>query len=153
MKLALNWHKPLTLCRADKEDDGIYTIPLDDIPTEPGIYIFLRTHGSKSEALYVGKADNLRSRIEDQLNNLKLMKGIENAANGKRLVAYEEFVPRSGQQQKKALRRMETAFIRHYVSYGHQLLNKQGTKVVKDSIASERSALRKFIPKELYFEP
>ncbi|MCX6903293.1 MAG: hypothetical protein NTW03_07415 [Verrucomicrobia bacterium] len=63
MNLALNWHKPLTL-KADKDGNGIYTIALDDVPTEPGIYVFLRTHGSTSEALYVGKADNLRSRIK-----------------------------------------------------------------------------------------
>lgn len=81
------------------------------------------------------------------------MRGIENAATGKRLLAFAEFVPKQGQQQTKALRRMETAYIRHYLSDGHQLLNKQGTKIAKDSIASERSYLKKFIPKNVYFEP
>lgn len=152
MKLALKWHKPLTL-KADKDGYGIYAIPLDDIPIEPGIYVFLRSHGSTSEALYVGKADNLRSRVKQHLNNLKLMKGIEKAATGKRLLAFAEFVPKQGQQQTKALRRMETAYIRYYLSVGDRLLNKQGTRIAKDSIASERSNLKKFIPKDLYFEP
>lgn len=151
MNLALKWHKPLTL-KADKDGNGIYTITLDDIPTEPGIYVFLRTHGSASEALYVGKGKNLRTRIKQHLNNLKLMKGIEKAATGKRLLAFAEFVPKQGQQQAKALRRIETAYIRLYLSDGHQLLNKQGTKIAKDTIASERSDLKKFIPKDLYYE-
>ena len=151
MKLLLRWHKPLTL-KADKEGNAIYLVPLDDIPTEPGIYVFLRTHGSTYEAQYLGKAGNLRSRIEQQLNNLKLMRGIEHAATGKRLLAFAVFISKRGQQQTKALKRMEIAYIRHYLSEGHQLLNKQGTKIVKDSIASERSALKKFIPKDLYFE-
>jgi predicted GIY-YIG superfamily endonuclease len=151
MKLALKWHKPLTL-RADKHGVLIYTVPLTGIPTKPGIYIFLRTHGSSSEALYVGRADNLHSRIKQHLNNLKLMRGIEKASTGKRLLVFAEFVPKTGQQQNRALRLLETAFIRHYLSYGHQLLNVQGTKIAKDSIASERSDLKKFIPKELYFE-
>jgi hypothetical protein len=47
------------------------------------------------------------------------MKGIEKAATGKRLLAFAEFVPKQGQQQTKALRRMETAYIRHYLSDGH----------------------------------
>ena len=152
MNLTLKWHKPLVL-KADKDGNGIYIVPLNDIPTEPGIYIFLRTHGSTSEALYVGKANNLRSRIKQHLNNLKLMKGIENAETGKRFLAFAEFIPKQGQQQTKALCRIETAYIRHYLSDGHQLLNKQGTKMAKDSIASERSYLRKFIPKDFYFEP
>lgn len=152
MNLALNWQKPLTL-KTDTSGNGIYIVPLDDISTEPGIYIFLRTHGRAFEALYVGKADNLRSRVKQHLNNLQLMKGIEKAATGKRLLALAEFIPKQGQQQAKALRRIETAYIRHYLSYGHQLINKQGTKIAKDSIASKRSNLKKFIPKDLYFEP
>jgi hypothetical protein len=151
MKLALRWHKPLTL-KADKQGNDIYLIPFDKIPTEPGIYVFLRTHGSTFEALYLGKAENLRLRIKQQSNNLRLMRGIEHAATGKRLLAFAKFVSKRGQQQRKALQRMETAYIRHYLSQGDQLLNKQGTKIVKDSIASERSALKKFIPKDLYFE-
>jgi hypothetical protein len=152
MKLALQWYKPLTL-RIDREGNGIYTVSLNEIPTEPGIYFFLRTHGRKSEVLYVGKADRLRSRIKQQLNNLSLMRGIERAATGKRLLAFARFIPKQAQQQTKALRRMETAYIRHYLADGHKLINKQGTKIAKDSIASERSQLRKLIPKELYFEP
>jgi hypothetical protein len=152
MKLALKWHKPLAL-KADKDGNGIYTIPLDDIPTKPGIYIFLRNHCSVFKALYIGKADNLRSRIKQQLNNLRLMRGIETSATGKRLLAFGEFIPKQGQQQTKALQRMEKAYIRHYLADGHQLFNKQGTKIARDSIASERSTLRKFIPQYLYFEP
>jgi hypothetical protein len=152
MKLALQWYKPLAL-KIDKDGNGIYTVTLGDIPTVPGIYLFLRTHGRKSEVLYVGKADQLRLRIKQQLNNLKLMKGIERAATGKRLLAFAKFIPKQAQQQTKALRRIETAYIRHYLADGHKLINKQGTKIAKDTIASDRSQLRKLIPKEIYFEP
>jgi hypothetical protein len=152
MELALQWYKPLPL-KIDNDGGGIYTVSLDNIPTVPGIYFFLRTHGNKSEVLYVGKADQLRLRVKQQLNNLKLMKGIERAATGKRLLAFAKFIPKQAQQQKKALKRMETAYIRHYLADGHKLINIQGTKIKKDSIASDRPALKKLIPKEIYFEP
>ena len=38
-----------------------------------GVYIFGRRWGSQFEALYVGKASNIRSRAKGHLNNLRLL--------------------------------------------------------------------------------
>jgi hypothetical protein len=151
MDLRLRWHQPLAL-EIDRNSNGIYTVDLDAIPWAPGIYVFLRVHGSTSEALYIGKAALLQSRIRQHLNNLKLMKGIENAATGSRFLAFAEFISKPGQQQAKALKLLETAYIRYFLSNGDQLLNKQGTRISKSRVVSERSHLRKFIPKTLFFE-
>jgi hypothetical protein len=74
MDLHLEWGVPHRLRRST--GDGIYEVDLSHIPEVPGIYIFLRVHGNLREALYVGKANNLRARIKQQLNVVKLMRGI-----------------------------------------------------------------------------
>ena len=151
MDLQLKWHKPLSL-RDNSANNGIYTIDLDCLPDAPGIYIFLRVHGRTHEALYVGKANSLCTRVPQQLNNVKLMKGIENAANGSRKLAFAEFIAKKGQQQTRALRAIERSLIRYYLALGDQLLNIQGTRIVKHTLASERTDLKKFIPQTIYFE-
>ena len=56
----------------------------DSIPTESGVYIFGREHGDAAAPLYIGKALNLRRRIEQQLNSVRLMTGIREAQSGGR---------------------------------------------------------------------
>jgi hypothetical protein len=149
MDLSLKWHEHLTI---QSTITGIYDVDaLDKIPNTPGIYIFLRVHGKKHEALYVGKAISLKSRIKQQLNNLKLMKGIESAAQGKRLLVFAEFKAKRGQQVKKLLS-IEHALIRHYLALGNPLLNVKGARIVKNSVMSERTEMKQFIPGTLYFE-
>ena len=151
MDLQLKWHRPLSLWD-DSANNGIYTTDLDKLPDTPGIYIFLRIHGSTHEALYVGKANCLCTRVPQQLNNVKLMKGVENAANGSRRLAFAEFISKKGQQQARALKAIEGSLIRYYLARGDQLLNVQGTRIVKHTLHSERTDLRKFIPQTIYFE-
>ncbi len=151
MELRLKWHKPLPLTD-DSENNGVYAVDLDCITSTPGVYIFVRVHGEKTECLYVGKATNLRSRVKTQLNNSKLMQGVKNAAGGKRELVFGEFVAKSGQQKEKSLLAMERTLIRHYLSKGNQLLNIKGTRIVKNSVSSERPALKHFIPRMIYYE-
>lgn len=82
MKLLLNWHRSVKLGKFP------YGTGTAEIPTTAGIYVFLRVHGVSAEALYVGKATNLKSRIKQQLNKLKLMTAILNATNGERRIAF-----------------------------------------------------------------
>jgi hypothetical protein len=149
MDLHLNWGTRLRLTRSVK---GIYDVILDDIPEAIGIYIFFRIHGNVSAALYIGKADNLRLRVTQQLNTVRLMKGIENARTGNRYLIWATFKQKQGQQVARCLRTIERALIRHYLSKGDELLNVQGAKIRKHSLTSERTAMRKFIPKKIYFE-
>lgn len=152
MDLYLKWNNRIPLI-AVSSGNGIYDVALDRIPEKPGIYIFLRVHGTKKhEALYVGKATSLKSRIKQQLNNAKLMTGIMNSPNGSRTLVFGEFIAKPGQQLDKSLLRIEHALMRHYLAIGDQLLNVKGARIVKDSLTSERPELKSFIPSTIYFE-
>lgn len=140
MKLNLQWHHSVKLGKFP------YSSGITKIPASAGIYVFLRVHGSSAEALYVGKATNLKSRIKQQMNNLKLMTGIQKAANGERRLVFAEFISRPGQQVAKAIPLCEKALIRYYLAQGHGLVNIQGTKLQFHELDSARSDLRKFLP-------
>lgn len=150
MDIQLYWHKPLNLY--DGSDSNlIYDINLDAVPTSAGIYLFAREYGQSVSILYVGKGTNLRSRLKSQLNNVRLMRAIQNAPKGYRILTFAELATRS-QQLDKALRIVESSFIRHYVVEGHELLNVQGTIIKIHTINSERNHLKKFVPKVIYTE-
>ena len=78
MKIKVEWNKPVQLHKA-KNSNFIYLLDLDKIPNVAGIYIFARKFDKYYEALYVGKSEHLRNRVNRHLNNLKLMKYMENA--------------------------------------------------------------------------
>lgn len=151
MDLHLEWHSPLPL-KDDSANNGVYAVNLERIPKAAGIYIFLRVHGKTAECLYVGKAMRLRDRVKTQLNNSKLMQGIKKSATGKRHLFFCEFKAKQGQKEKTSLLAVERTLIRHYLSLGDQLLNIQGTRLVKHSVSSLRPALKKFLPQIIYFE-
>jgi hypothetical protein len=137
----LTWLKPQPL------NSYPYQPVLADIPQTGGVYFFYRKHGDSFEVFYVGKASNLRGRVKSQLNNLKLMNGIHNAANGSRFLAYAEVSFRQGQQEKPTIHAAEKIMIRHFVDEGHQLLNIQGKKISVQVLTSKRpTALNKLVP-------
>lgn len=140
MKLGLQWHRSVEIGKFP------YSTLLDKIPKTAGVYVFLRVHGSTAEALYVGKANNLRVRIKQQFNNLNLMNGVKAAPNGTRRLVYAEFVPKPGQQKSKALPICEKTLIRYYLAQGHNLLNIQGAKLRFHELDADRIDLKKFLP-------
>ena len=151
MELELRWHKPISL---KPSHERIYTLNEDLIPEQPGIYVFLRVHGKIQEALYVGKAENLKARLRQQLDTVRLMKGIQNAETGYRRVGFAEFIPKRGQRTKKCLLMIERAIIRHSLSEGCNLLNKQGTRIANHTITSVAPPPKRkhFLPKTILFE-
>lgn len=139
MKLNMQWHKPRFL-KVSKT--LIYDCDnFENIPSSGGIYCFARQHGSNIAPLYIGKASNLQSRIKQQLNSVKLMKGIKNAGNGKRVLIIGEFIAGRGQQQPVCLGILERAFIKQALSEGHDLLNIQGTKMKYHRICSKGTSV------------
>ncbi len=65
----------------------IYSCDLEQIPEDAGIYVFARCFGEVSlSAFCKEKAQSVRGRIKQQLNNTKLMKGIENSKIGPRVL-------------------------------------------------------------------
>ncbi len=151
MELGLFWHRPITLRSGDKEN-LIYTVNEEKIHNAPGIYIFARKYGSAMEPLYVGRAVDLQTRIIQQLNNTRLMVGIKKAAAGHRTLLLAELETKPGQQLDKALKIVESAFIKHYLTEGYDLLNVQGTQLRRHTILSERKHFRKYIPNTVYVE-
>ncbi len=140
MKLSVTWHSPIRLpipvSRLHRDFD------LDALPREPSIYLFARRFGGRTEALYVGKATSLRSRIKQQLNNLRLMQAIDDAAIGPRMLIYGTLNCRPGQRISAVLDIVESALIAHLTEEGHPLINKLGTKLPVDVISFEGNLTR-----------
>jgi hypothetical protein len=149
MDFHLEWHKPLSLRRSR---NGIYTVPVEKIPDVAGVYIFFREFGESQKALYVGKARNLKGRIKQQLDVVRLMRGVENAPKGARQLAFGVLKNKPGHNLETSLARIERALIRHYVSRGDELLNIHGSNITKHRLTSERTVLCGLIDKNIYFE-
>jgi len=71
--------------------------------------VFARRWGGGFEALYVGKANNIRARVKQQLNNVRLMQHLKDARNGSRVVLAGEFVAHGRQSLPACLPLIEKA--------------------------------------------
>jgi hypothetical protein len=122
------------------------------LPRAAGIYIFGRRYAKTFEALYVGKANNIRSRVKGQLGNLRLMLHVKNAEAGKRIVLAGLFICKPGQRTAKGLVLTERAMIRYFLSEGHDLVNRQGTRLRRHEIMSDGKHPKRFFPRLMYLE-
>jgi hypothetical protein len=151
MNLHLEWARPMQL-KDGTPQNLIYSVDVAKIPRVAGVYVFGRRWGAEFEALYVGKANDIRSRVNGQLNNLKLMQHLKNATGGKRIILTARFVSKPGQQLAKCLMLTERALIRYFLSEGHDLVNKQGTRLRRHEVDSAGKHPKKFIPRLMYVE-
>jgi hypothetical protein len=134
MELSIKWSRPSKLLDGAK-DNLIYQVSgLASFSGVAGVYMFCRKYGETLTPLYIGKAENIAARINQQLNSTRLMKGIENALNGEKVLVVGEFVSKSGQDKKKSIAIIEKALIEHALSEGHTIINIQGTKTPTHSI-------------------
>ncbi|SRR5712692_8926765 len=151
MKLRVEWGRPILLKDATK-DNMIYGLDLGKVSSGAGIYIFGRRWGLQFEGLYVGKASNIRSRVKGHLNNLRLMQHLRNAKAGKRLVLAGRLATKPGQRLSKCLVLSERALIRYFLSEGHDLVNKQGTRLRRHEVESSGRHPKRFFPKIIHLE-
>ncbi len=114
MKLRIDWARPIQL-RRPEGISRIYDLDLSKVCDAAGIYIFGRRWGRHFEALYVGRASNVRGRVKGHLNNLRLMRHLHNAKTGKRVLLAGRLVTKRGQQLSKCLALAERALIRHFL--------------------------------------
>jgi hypothetical protein len=135
MDLTVEWQPPVELFGGD-DRKFIYNCDLSRVEDVSGVYVFARRHGRNCEALYVGKALDLRQRVKTQLQNVRLMLHVQGAPNGRRLLIVGHFIARQGQQPKVCLPLIERALIRYYLSEAHDLANKQGTSLRRHSVIS-----------------
>lgn len=151
MKLHFEWGRPVPLRDASKKS-MIYALDLNKVPTGAGIYIFGRRWGKCFEALYIGRAHNVQRRVKQHLNNLRLMHHLRDAKAGKRLVLTGRLRTKPGQSLDKCLALAERAFIRYFLSEGHDLVNKQGTSLRRHEVESSGRHPKRFFPKLIYVE-
>ena len=151
MKLYVEWTRPVPLKDASYQN-LIYNVSLDRLPTSAGIYVFGRRWGNQFEALYVGKANGVRGRVKGQLNNLRLMQHLKNAKNGKRILLTGRIVTKPGQRLEKCLLLVERALIRYFLAEGHDLVNKQGTRLRRHELSSSGKHPKRFFPSLMYIE-
>lgn len=152
MRLQLEWSKPIALKDASR-DNLIYKADIEKVPNVPGVYIFGRRWGrNQFEALYVGKANRIKGRVKGHFNNLRLMQHLRNAKNGKRIILAGRIVTKPGQQLDKCLKMIERGFIRYFLSEGHDLVNKQGTRLRRHEIASSGKHPKRFFPGRMYVD-
>ena len=120
------WSKPIKLSEATS---GVaYECPdLEFIPEDPAVYIFGRAHGENVAPIYIGRALDLRQRMEQQFDSVKLMSRLKDAANGTRFLIYCVPILKRGQKATKVLKVMEDALIAHALAEGYELRQKQGT--------------------------
>lgn len=123
MKIELNWSAPIELGSSSTLRENIRNLDLKDIPDFAGVYIFYREYGEKQYALYVGKSENIRSRMKTHFNSLKLIEGLEDTPQGKKKLIFAEVKTRS--DLGRALNQAEKGLINHFDSQEHPLLNKQ----------------------------
>jgi hypothetical protein len=135
MQIDVLWRPPLELWNASA-DNLIYDCSWADLLDSPGVYVFARRFGGAITPLYVGKGQSLRGRVHQQLKtNIRLMKGIENAPIGGRILLPALVTTRSGRYVDHALELVERTLIEHYLSESYELLNIQGTRIAADEIA------------------
>lgn len=151
MDIHVEWSRPIALKDASR-DNMIYGLDLTRITDHSGVYIFGRRWGSQFEALYVGKATNIRGRVKNHLNNLKLMQHLRNSKTGKRIVLAGRLMTKPGQQKEKCMALTERALIRHFLSDGHDLVNKQGTRLRRHELTSSGQHPKRWFPRTVYIE-
>jgi len=150
MKIQIKWGDPLSMKLVSRQG-AAYSVNLDALPGDPGIYIMGRQWAKGFEALYVGKARNIRQRVKGQLNNLRLMQRLKGAKTGKRVVIAGSGVARPGQQMDRILAIAEPALIRHFLSEGDNLVNISGTSLRQHEVEPKRRP-GWFVPKVVFLE-
>ena len=136
MVITLKWHDPIALQDGDS-DNLIFKIPdIHRYHDIYGVYMFCRIYGDKLIPLYIGKAGrSIGIRLKQHLrNDVKLMKSIEKATNGKKVVVAGQFISQQGQDITKTIRIIEKHLIKTALMKGYKLFNDKGTKFPTDTI-------------------
>lgn len=148
MNIEVAWSQPIPMRRTRS---GGYSVDLVRVPEASGVYVYGRRWGEGFEALYVGTALDIRSRINGQLNNLRLMSHIREAKVGNRVVVAGVIQTKGGQRIEKCLSLVENALIRYFLSEGDDLVNVQGTLLRRHTISSAQTP-RWLVPREMYLD-
>lgn len=150
MKMKVEWQKLIVL-EYSKGESIEFENDIRTLANGAGVYVFGRKWGSNFEALYVGKAINVRARIKTQRNSLKLMKHIRDAKTGKRVLLIGLFRGPEA-RARESITLIERTLIRHFLSGGHDLANKAGTLIRKHEVVSSGFFRKTDIPARMSLE-
>ena len=139
MKITVTWNAPIPL--PGEARDLCDSFDFDILPDEAGVYLFGRRFRAKLSVVYVGKTRVLRTRIRQQLNNNRLMRALDDAPNGERVLVYGTFNGKRGARIDQWLNTVEEALIAHFTEKEHELINKVGTRLEYDEIEFEGSRI------------
>lgn len=134
VKINAVWSRPLKL-KKDKSGKFTYIIDLKCLPHAPGVYVFARQHGENIVPIYIGETVSVQGRVKNHLKSVPLMNAIERAPRGSRFLIYCTVQAGTVEKAKKHGKVIERALILHAQSQGHELFNRQGTKLPADEIS------------------
>lgn len=148
MNIEVEWSQPIPMRRLRTVG---YSVDLVRVPEAAGVYVLGRRWGEHFEASYVGKALDIRARINGQLNNRRLMTHVREAKVGNRVLVAGVILTKGGQKIEKCLTLVERALVQHFLSAGDDLVNAQGTHLRRHVISSTQTP-RWLVPKEMYLD-
>lgn len=90
--------------------------------------------------------------MKTQFNNVRLMQHLRNAKAGKRVVLAGSFRAKPGQKLKKCMDLAELALIRHFLSEGHDLVNKHGVLLRRHEVESSGPYPKRYFPRTVYLQ-
>ncbi|EMP6686311.1 TPA: GIY-YIG nuclease family protein [Acinetobacter baumannii] len=139
MNVELDWYEPIELGSSSTLKENVKNFDLSLLPEISGVYIFYREYGDYQEALYVGKSENIRTRMKAHFNSIKLIDGLVETPKGKKKLIFAEVKTRS--DLAKALAQAEKGLINQLDDEKHPLLNRKLMKDQYDYIISTGNAL------------
>ena len=146
MLVELDWYEPIELGSSSTLKENVKNFDLSLLPEISGVYIFYREYGEYQEALYVGKSENIRTRMKAHFNSIKLIDGLVETPKGKKKLIFAEVKTRS--DLAKALTQAEKGLINQLDDEQHPLLNRKLMKDQYDYVVSKGNVLN-FIDKEI----
>lgn len=148
--LNVEWMKPIKLPMEGKHS---LKIDAEPIPDRPGVYLFFRRVGKNTtEVVYVGKAENLKSRVHSHRNSHQLITRLIEK-KGVCYVMPGVFKALPGQVAKTSIKVIERVLIRACIEDEHPLINVQGVRLRTQHVASKLPAGAKFLDERIAFEP
>lgn len=139
MKVELDWYEPMELGSSSTLKENVKNFDFSLLPEIAGVYIFYREYGNYQEALYVGKSENIRTRMKAHFNNMKLIDGLIDTPKGQKKLIFAQVKSRS--DLAKALAQAEKGLINQLDDEKHPLLNRKLMKDQYDYIISKGNAL------------
>ena len=146
MNVELDWYEPIELGSSSTLKENVKNFDLSLLPEISGVYIFYREYGDYQEALYVGKSENIRTRMKAHFNSIKLIDGLVDTPKGQKKLIFAEVKTRS--DLAKALAQAEKGLINQLDDEKHPLLNRKLMKDQYDYVVSKGNILS-FIDEEI----